>query len=328
MAIGIIPLVDYAFKMLFGNEEHRPVTIHFLNSVLVGQPPVTEITFQNPIRYRHTADGKVCILDVLAIDALGRQLNIEVQISLPAGMAKRMVYYSAQTYVRQLLEGQSYNSLQPAICICVLAGALYSQPAELHLDFRLREKSHPLTLTDDLQIHFLQLNHLQVTAETLYNATAVERWCWFLCNADQLTIEQVAQLLPDQEFSEAAGVLDMIARTPEQLQEYHDRLKARRDEEARILYGQQQGIEIGEARGIEIGEARGIEIGEARGIEIGEARGIEKGQLRGQIVLLQQLLKQPVFSNDQLAACSAEQLSEVVTDLARKCPGWFFSFQG
>ena len=102
----------------------------------------------------------------------------------------------------------------------------------------------------------------------------------------------------------------MIARTPEQLQEYHDRLKARRDEEARILYGQQQGLEIG--------EARGIEIGEARGIEIGEARGIEKGQLRGQVVLLQQLLKQPVFSNDQLAACSAEQLSEVVADLRHR----------
>ncbi|MFN5534986.1 MAG: hypothetical protein ACK5EN_05875, partial [Planctomyces sp.] len=100
--------------------------------------------------------------------------------------------------------------------------------------------------------------------------------------------------LPDQEFSEAAGVLDMIARTPEQLQEYHDRLKARRDEEARILYGQQQGIEIG------------------------EARGIEKGQLRGQIMLLQQLLKQPVFSNDQLAACSAEQLSKVVADLRHR----------
>ena len=86
----------------------------------------------------------------------------------------------------------------------------------------------------------------------------------------------------------------MIARTPEQLQEYHDRLKARRDEEARILYGQQQGLEIG------------------------EARGIEKGQLRGQVVLLQQLLKQPVFSNEQLAACGAEQLSEVVADLRHR----------
>ncbi|MFM7835780.1 MAG: hypothetical protein ACKPJD_28630 [Planctomycetaceae bacterium] len=36
---------------------------------------------------------------------------------------------------------------------------------------------------DDLQIHFLQLKHFQVTAETLCNASAIERWCWFLCNA-------------------------------------------------------------------------------------------------------------------------------------------------
>lgn len=89
MAHGIIPLVDYAFKMLFGNEKHTPITIHFLNGVLVGQPPVKEITFQSPVRYRQTGDEKLCILDILAIDALGRQLNIEVQMSLPAGMAQK-----------------------------------------------------------------------------------------------------------------------------------------------------------------------------------------------------------------------------------------------
>ena len=124
MVHGIIPLVDYAFKMLFGNEKHTPITIHFLNGVLVGQPPVKEITFQSPVCYRQTGDEKLCILDILAIDALGRQLNIEVQMSLPAGMAQRMVFYSAQTYVRQLREGQNYDALRPAISICVLAGGL------------------------------------------------------------------------------------------------------------------------------------------------------------------------------------------------------------
>ncbi|MFM7863024.1 MAG: PD-(D/E)XK nuclease family transposase, partial [Planctomycetaceae bacterium] len=116
------------------------------------------------------------------------------------------------------------------------------------------EKSQSTTLTDDLQRHFLQLKHLQVTAETLYNASAIERWCWFLCNAENLTSQQIAQLLPDQEFSEAAKVLEMIARTPDQLLEYDTSLKAQRDAEARISYAQQAGIEIGEARG----EARGL----------------------------------------------------------------------
>ncbi|TWW10009.1 hypothetical protein E3A20_08670, partial [Planctomyces bekefii] len=95
MPIGINPLVDYAFKMLFGNELHKPVTIHFLNSVLVGQTPIVSISFPNPIRGKQTADGKLFILDVLAVDQLGRQINIEVQISLPSGMAKRMVFYAA-----------------------------------------------------------------------------------------------------------------------------------------------------------------------------------------------------------------------------------------
>ncbi|MEY2726808.1 MAG: hypothetical protein RLZZ458_2675, partial [Planctomycetota bacterium] len=64
-----------------------------------------------------------------------------------------------------------------------------------------------MSLTDDLQIHFLQLNHLQVTAETLYNATPIERWRWFLRHAQELTTEQVSLLLPEPEFSEAARVL-------------------------------------------------------------------------------------------------------------------------
>ena len=90
----------------------------------------------------------------------------------------------------------------------------------------------------------------------------------------------------------------MIARTPDQLREYNARLKAQRDEEARLLYAQQQGIEIGEARG--------------------EARGIRKGQLCGQIMLLQQLLKQPVSADDQLAACSIEQLQLLHTELRQR----------
>ena len=94
----------------------------------------------------------------------------------------------------------------------------------------------------------------------------------------------------------------MIARTPDQLREYNARLKAQRDEEARLLYAQQQGIEIGEARG----EAQG------------EARGIRKGQLCGQIMLLQQLLKQPVSADDQLAACSIEQLQLLHTELRQR----------
>ena len=114
--------------------------------------------------------------------------------------------------------------------------------------------------------------------------------------------EQVSQLLPDQEFTEAARVLEMISQTPEQLYEYNARVKAQRDEEARIIYAQQQGIEIGETRG----EARG------------EARGIRRGLLQGQILLLQQLLKLPTCTDEQFAACDINQLTQMLTQLQQQ----------
>ncbi len=49
MAIGISPLVDYAFKLMLGSREHSGITVHFLNAVLVGQPKITQVTFLNPI---------------------------------------------------------------------------------------------------------------------------------------------------------------------------------------------------------------------------------------------------------------------------------------
>jgi hypothetical protein len=69
----------------------------------------------------------------------------------------------------------------------------------------------------------------------------VERWAYFLQNAEQLTPEEIRQLFPDQEFSEAAGVLEMISRTPEQLMAYNARLKFQRDEAARIQLARQEG---------------------------------------------------------------------------------------
>ncbi|MFM7057681.1 MAG: Rpn family recombination-promoting nuclease/putative transposase, partial [Planctomycetota bacterium] len=215
MTIGICPLVDYAFKILLGDELYIHILIHFLNSMLVGQPRIVSARILNPAQLKETADDKLSILDILAIDELGRRLLIEMQTSLPAGMAQRLTYCVSVSYAGQLREGDDYILLRPSICICVLEGAMFSFPPALHLDFRLREKSSSLTLTDDLQIHLLQLKYLQVTAETVYTAPLDQKWAWFLRNVHSLDLENVPRLLPEPEFYEAAKVLAMIAQTPE-----------------------------------------------------------------------------------------------------------------
>ncbi len=151
-----------------------------------------------------------------------------------------------------------------------------------------------LTLTDDLQIPLLQLDHLQVTVETVYHASPAERGAYFLRNADSLTPNDIRRLLPDQEFSEAAGVLEMTSKNPEQLMVYNARLKFQHDEAARI---EQARLE---------GETRGVEIGETRGRQI------------GRISLLQELIGQPTWTAEGFAACEPAQLNAMADQLQQQ----------
>ncbi len=167
---------------------------------------------------------------------------------------------------------------------------MFSTPPALHLDFRLRETSNNLTLTDDLQIHLLQLNFLQVDAETVYNATQIERWAWFLSNAEYLTTDDVRRLFPDKEFTEAAGVLEMIAKTPEQLIAYNARLKSQRDEAGRILSARQEGEQIGKALGRQIGK----------------------------ISILRELLGLPAWTAAEFSAHDDTQLSAIADELQQQ----------
>jgi hypothetical protein len=66
-------------------------------------------------------------------------------------------------------------------------------------------------------------------------------------------MEEIKRLLPDEIFSEAASVLDVVAKTPEQKQRYEARLKFQRDEAARARLARDEGIEVGIEQGIQQG---------------------------------------------------------------------------
>ncbi len=265
MVIGIRPTVDFAFKLVFGSRKHIAVTIHFLNAILGKERRITKVEILNPILGQESENDKLSVLDIRATDEHGRSLNIEMQTTLPAGMAQRLAYYVSNLYVAQMTERVNYVELRPAISICVLTKPLFPLIPQLHLDFRLRETSGQL-LTNDLQIHLLELPKLRVTAENVRSASPIEQWAFFLQHVHELTGDEVAQLFPDPEFAEAAGVLEMIALSPVQQQLYDDRLKFQKDDAARLEGARQEGIVEGEARG----EAKGI--------------------LRGRIAILQELL--------------------------------------
>jgi hypothetical protein len=94
----------------------------------------------------------------------------------------------------------------------------------------------------------------------------------------------------------------MIAQTQEELIAYHARLKAQRDESGRILQAKQEGRQ------------EALEQAEAMAAER-EARGEARGELRGQITLLQWLLKEPVWTEQEFAVCNEATLRELADAL-------------
>lgn len=282
MSIGIRPTVDFAFKLMLGSPDHTSVTMHFLNAVLDGQRTITDVTILNPMIPQESDDDKLAILDILARDELGRLMNIEMQTSIPDGLPQRLLYYSTCLYSEQLSKGVNYSELCPVISICVLTRVMFPLLPGMHLDFRLREATGT-ELTDNLQIHLLELPKLRLTAENVYQASPVDQWAYFLTNADKLSLADVTRMFPDPVFSEAAGVLNMISRTPEQQMFYDARLKALRDHEMHLSTARRQGLE----------------------------EGCERGLLIGRIQLVQELLGQRISRMDDMKDLSISELQDI-----------------
>jgi len=137
----------------------------------------------------------------------------------------------------------------------------------------------------------LQLSNLRVTEENLRYASPLEQWSYFLLRAETLTMDEIKRLLPDEIFSEAASVLEVVAKTPEQKQRYEARLKFQRDEAARARSAREEGIEVG--------------------IE----KGIERGELFGRIKTLQGLVGATESTRAELSECSEEQLKMLLEQL-------------
>ncbi len=105
---------------------------------------------------------------------------------------------------------------------------------------------------------------------------------------------ELSTKLSDPAFIEAAGVLEMIARSPREREQYESRLKMERDEQARLQAARDQG------------EAKGREEGRA------------EGELVGQIRILERLLAGEPNDDATLAKMDMEALKKHLSDLQRR----------
>lgn len=125
-----------------------------------------------------------------------------------------------------------------------------NESEKLHTHFKLIEREENFTLTEDLQIHYLELPKLPEDKEIL-ELEGVELWVAFFRETGKEGNEEKLEKLKERSevMTKAMKSLETVSSDEKMLEAYRAREKARMDELAKIAYAKKQG-EIEKAKQI------------------------------------------------------------------------------
>lgn len=270
------PKVDFVFKRIFGSEENRDVLLRFLNDALAY--PITSISLFNPYIEKDALEDKQSILDIRAVTSEGEHINIEIQLSNRYDMKKRTLYYWAKLYEEQMQEGREYRDLKKTITINILNFNVVTND-QYHNIFHLLEDTTNIMLTDDIEIHFMELPKLE--KEDFQLSDRLTRWLLFLKGIERSEWEELAMETP--ELKKAMTTLEFLSQDKEIRRLYEMRQKALLDERSALgtalREGKVEGMKEGKKeRGKEIAIrllANGMELS-----KVSELTGLSETELR------------------------------------------------
>ncbi len=223
----------------------------FLNRILLdaGTAPLDEVVLLNPYTDKEDPGDKQSIFDIWAKTVDGRLINIEMQLFNQYDMEKRTLYYWSRRYSSQMQTGGRYIELKKCITINIL-NYIVLPNEHTHSVFHLREDSSGAPLTDDIEIHFLELPKLKKPA--VPGEEGLVNWLLFLKGKDNENWEVLKMNEPA--LQKAMETLEYLSQNPEARRRYEDRQKFLHDEASQRDGAQREGF----AKGLEEGLQEGM----------------------------------------------------------------------
>ena len=155
---------DIFFRYLFGSPENEDLLVDFINAVFrdTGKKIISKATVLNPFNLKDSFNAKESILDIKAATDDGRLLNIELQVIGSSLYRKRIAYYLAKLHTSQLTTGDDYGKIVQTVGIHIVDFELENSDKNIHNCYHLySESNRDLCLTDDLEVHVLELPKLR-----------------------------------------------------------------------------------------------------------------------------------------------------------------------
>ena len=235
----IDPLTDFGFKRIFANEEHKNITIDFLNSILQLKSPIVSITFQNLEKGGYSKDEKKSIFDIFAKDSEGREIIVELQRADQQFFVDRSIFYTAKQIVNMGVKGSWNYEIQPIYFIAILDFPHFQD--EKYIRRVSCKDEENIEITEKLNFVYIEIPKFRKSLEELEN---FDRWIYFLKHLDSLE----NRVFNSEPFSDAFEIAYFSNLEGDDRLRYEIDLKERRDKFA-VEQFQKNRFELGLEQG-------------------------------------------------------------------------------
>ena len=273
--------IDFVFKLIFGDQKHKDITIGFLTDVLhTPEGELADIEIINSELLREYKEDKKGILDVRVKTKGGQQINIEIQILPTEFMPERTLFYWSKMFTSQIHAGEYYDQLKKCITINIVDFDC-TPLKQVHSCYHLTEDHQGHRLTDILEVHFLELPKLCEEGIPVREDDAVVQWMMFIDGRTEDVMEMLAA--KNIHISSALDYLKIISQDEKARMAYEAREAELMDQRTRIKSAYSKGKTEGKAEGKTEGKAEIIQAMLSKGMSVEDIASIISMDVRSVI---------------------------------------------
>jgi len=219
---------DFGFKKLFGEEVNKDLLIDFLNTLLVGEQQIKDLTYLKNEHLSSTDTARKGIFDLYCENEKGEKFIVEIQKAKQDFFKDRSVYYSTFPIQEQAKQGKWNFELKAVYTIGILNFIFEdhkSEPDKLMHKIKLSDIEKKTVFYDKLTYIYLELP--KFTKEENELKTQFDKWLYVLKHLQNL--QNRPKALQERVFEKLFKAAEIAKFTLQERQEYEDSLKYLRD---------------------------------------------------------------------------------------------------
>ena len=249
---------DYAFKRVFGVEENKDILQDLLECILDIPPEnIAGLELLDKEFHKDLISDKTGVLDVKLRLKNNTIIDIEIQNRWNSEFIQRTIFYWAKMYTENLKTGEVYTKLPKCITINIV-GEGFDLNSLIHSEYNVVEKHINDRLSDELEIHFLNLAKVKEQDENTESDEKKKKlynWLKFIKTDNPEVRKMLAE--SSEMMQKANTTVEVMEMDPKEKWLYENRMKYEHDKASWKHVGYQEGILQGETKGRQEGFADG-----------------------------------------------------------------------